>query len=65
MYTQDGTEQFPGEEAWRGRGGAAADKREEVLKMTGGYGIILPAMPIVLRIDATKHSVLDVVSRNS
>ena len=46
VYTQDGTEQFPGEEAWRGRGGAAADKREEVLKMTGGYGIILPAMPI-------------------
>ena len=48
VYTQDGTEQFPGEEAWRGRGGAAADKREKVLKMTGGYGIILPAMRIEL-----------------
>ena len=34
---------------WRGRGGPAAGRRHEVLKLTGGYGIIMPEMPADLK----------------
>ena len=44
---EDRKEPFPRE--WRGRGGPAASRLEEVFKMTGGYGIIMPEMPADLK----------------